>query len=393
VPRIYLSPPHPTRASREFLLDAFDSNWIAPLGPHVDAFEREFAAAVSMPHAVALSSGTAALHLALEILGIGGGDEVLTSTLTFAATANVVSYVGATPVFVDCDRQTWTLDPGLLGEELDRRERAGKLPKALIAVDLYGQCCDYDRIRPVCDHFGVTLIEDAAEALGATYRGRPAGSFGVCAAFSFNGNKIITTSGGGMLVSSDRRLIERARFLSTQARDPAPHYQHSEIGYNYRLSNLLAAVGRGQLQELDLRLKQRRANNEFYRRVLEAVPGVGFMPEAPYGRSNCWLTCITVDPRELGVDREQIRVHLESLDIEARPVWKPMHLQPVFSGCRVAGGAVSEDLFARGLCLPSGSSLTNEDRVRVVRGIFSTPGIRVPAGTLTAAEGFATEEA
>jgi pyridoxal phosphate-dependent aminotransferase EpsN len=375
--RLYLSPPDVRGSERDLLLDAFDSGWIAPLGPHVDAFEREFAAALAMPHAVALSSGTAALHLALKILGVGPGDEVITSTLTFAATANAIAYVGARPVFVDVDRPTWTMSPALLEEELAACAGGGKLPKAVIPVDLYGQCADYGRIEDLCAAHGVPIIEDAAEALGATAYGRSAGSFGECAAFSFNGNKIITTSGGGMLVSKRKDIIDRARFLATQARDPAPHYHHSTIGYNYRLSNLLAAVGRGQLQTLADRVAARRGHNAFYRKALADAPGIGFMPEAPYGACTFWLTCITVDENILGVGREAIRSHLEAQDIEARPVWKPMHLQPVFSGCRSRGGDTAAGLFEHGLCLPSGSNLTEEDRRRVVRALLATPGIRL----------------
>ena len=292
--RIYLSPPHMGPAERELLLDAFDSNWIAPLGPHVDAFEREFCETVGVPHAAALSSGTAALHLALLMLGVGPGDEVLVSTFTFAATANAVTYLGAKPVFIDSDRETWNMDPGLLEEELAGCARRGKLPKAVIAVDLYGQCADYDRILAACGRYGVPLVEDAAEALGATYKGKPAGSFGAAAAFSFNGNKIITTSGGGMLVSRDAGLVERARYLSQQARDPAPHYQHSTIGYNYRMSNLLAAVGRGQLKVLEDRVSRKREIFRYYKSTLGGVPGLSFMPEAGYGCSNRWLTCMLV---------------------------------------------------------------------------------------------------
>ncbi|MHB8872428.1 MAG: DegT/DnrJ/EryC1/StrS family aminotransferase [Myxococcaceae bacterium] len=368
--RIYLSPPHMGEHERTLLTEAFDSNWIAPLGPHVDAFERELAAKVGVPHAAALSSGTGALHLALQILGVGAGDEVLVSTLTFSASANPVSYIGARPAFIDCARESWTLDPGLLAEELEACAKHGKLPKAVIAVDLYGQCADYEPIRAACARYDVPLIEDAAEALGATYKGRSAGSFGAMGVFSFNGNKIITTSGGGMLVSERKDWIDRARFLATQARDPAPHYEHSQIGYNYRLSNLLAAVGRGQLRVLDPRVEQRRANNAFYRKALD-VPGIDFMPEAPYGRSNGWLTCLTIDSRAFGATREDIRTHLESLDIECRPVWKPMHLQPVFAGCRVRGGDIARDLFERGLCLPSGSSLTMIERNRVAAEVLS----------------------
>jgi dTDP-4-amino-4,6-dideoxygalactose transaminase len=356
---------------RRLLLEAFDSNWIAPVGPHLDLFEKEFAERLCVEGAVALTSGTAALHLALHIVGVRKGDEVLTSTLTFAATANAVTYLGARPVFIDSSAKTWTMDPDLLAEELAACAERGRLPKAVLAVDLYGQCADYDRIAAACEHYEVPLIEDAAEALGATYGGQPAGCFGVMAAFSFNGNKIVTSGGGGMLVSNRTEWIERARHLSTQARDPAPHYQHSEVGFNYRMSNLLAAVGLGQLRGLDWHLAHRRANHAFYRRYLQYLPGIDVMPEAPYGRSNCWLTAVTVSPRRFGATREELRRHLDLSNIESRPVWKPMHMQPAFAGCRIRGGAVSEALFERGLCLPSGSSLTQKDRLRVLGAIES----------------------
>jgi dTDP-4-amino-4,6-dideoxygalactose transaminase len=367
--RIYLSPPDLGPLERELLLDAFDSGWAAPLGPHVDAFEREVAEAVGVPHAVALSSGTAGLHLALAVLGVGRGDMVLTSTLTFAATAYAITYVGAIPVFIDASPATWTMDPGLLEEEIAARMRTGRKPAAVLAVDLYGQCCDYDHIAAVCEQYEIPLIEDAAEALGASYRTRPAGGFGTCAVFSFNGNKIITTSGGGMLVSHDQTLVERSRHLATQARDPAPHYEHSEIGFNYRMSNLLAAVGRGQLAQLPQKVERRRAIRRAYENAFDRWPGVEFLPEAGYGRSNAWLTCITVDPRRLATTSEGIRRHLESRNIESRPVWKPMHLQPVFRGCDVRGGAVSARLFERGLCLPSGSGMSAGDQAAVIDAI------------------------
>lgn len=364
--RIYLSPPHMGPDERSLLLDAFDSNWIAPLGPHVEAFERELAARVAVPHAAALSSGTAALHLALQLLGVGRGDDVVVSSLTFAASANPVTYLGARPVFLDSETKTWNLDPDLLDEELAHRRRTGQpLPKAVIAVDLYGQCADYTRLVPICERYGVTLIEDAAEALGATWSGKPAGSFGTLSVFSFNGNKIITTSGGGMLVGHDKGLIDQARFLATQARDPAPHYQHSHIGYNYRLSNLLAAVGRGQLRVLDERIAARRRNRAFYERAFAEVPGIRFMPIAAEGAWNGWLTVAVIDPKAFGATREQIRLTLEQQNIESRPVWKPMHLQPVFAECPMRGGAVSGAIFEDGLCLPSGSSLTSADLERV----------------------------
>ena len=353
----------------DLVRETFESNWIAPLGPQVDAFEREFAATVEVPHAAALSSGTAGLHLALELIGVARGDTVVCPTLTFSATANAITYVGAEPVFVDSNHATWNLDPELLREEFETAARSGTQHAAVIAVDLYGQCADYGRIVDVCEEYGVPLIEDAAEGLGATCDGRPAGGFGRCGVFSFNGNKIITTSGGGMLVADDEELVARARYLATQARDPAPHYQHSAIGYNYRMSNVLAAIGRGQLRVLDDRVTARRTNFDHYRRALGDLPGVEFMPEAPYGRCTRWLTCLTIDPGVAGVTRDDIRLALEDEDIEARPVWKPMHLQPVFQGCRVRGGDVASRLFDHGLCLPSGSSLTEEDRNRVI-GIF-----------------------
>ena len=367
--RIYLSPPDVGPEERELLLDAFDSGWIAPLGPHVDAFERELAAAVGVPYAVALSSGTAALHLGLQILGVGRGDEVITSTLTFAATANAICYQAASPVFLDVSRDTWNLDPDLLEEELASRNRRNRLPAAVVPVDLYGQCADYARISTICERFGVPVLEDAAEALGASCGSRRAGAFGDCAAFSFNGNKIITTSGGGMLVSHRRDIAERARHLSTQARQPAAHYEHEEVGFNYRMSNLLAAVGRGQLARLEQKVARRRGIKLAYRAALGGHAGVSFMPEAPYGHSNAWLTVVTIDAAAFGTDREAIRLHLESRNVESRPVWKPMHMQPVFRSCEVRGGDVAGQLFRDGLCLPSGSSLTDEQQRFVIAGI------------------------
>ena len=352
--------------------DAIESNWIAPLGPHVDAFEREMAARLDVPHALALSSGTAGLHLALEVLGVRAGDEVWMSTLTFAATANAATYVGAKPVFVDSDAASWNMDPALLASALDA---APTKPKAVIAVDLYGQCADLEPILAACKRHGIPLVEDAAEALGATYHGRPAGSFGDLSILSFNGNKIITTSGGGMLLGRSKELLERARYLSTQARSPARHYEHEAIGYNYRLSNLLAAVGRAQLADLDRRVAARRATNAAYRAALADLPGWTFMPEAPGSLSTFWLTCATVEPTR-GVDRDVLIDKLAAEDIEARPVWKPMHLQPVFAGARSIGGAVAARLFEHGICLPSGSNLTAADRTRVIDIIRGAYGAR-----------------
>jgi dTDP-4-amino-4,6-dideoxygalactose transaminase len=374
--RIFLSPPDVGADERALLLDAFDSNWIAPLGPHVDAFEAEFAAHVGASHAVALSSGTAALHLALLLHGVGPGDRVLCPTMTFVATANAIRYVGAEPVFVDADA-SWNLDPGLVEAELARAAAAGQPYAALVTVDLYGRCCDYDELEAIATRHEVPLVEDAAEALGATYGGRSAGTFGDVGVFSFNGNKIITTSGGGMLVTEDGGVADRARYLATQAREPAPHYEHVEVGFNYRLSNLLAAVGRAQLRGLAGKVARRRAIEARYRETLERLPGVRFAPGADgHQEPNGWLTCLTIDARAAGVDREAVRQRLRSAGIEARPVWKPMHLQPLFAGSRVVGGDVSRRLFDDGLCLPSGSSLTDADQDEVCALIAAAFGAR-----------------
>lgn len=363
--RIYLSPPDVGEDDKDAIVRAFDGGWIAPLGPEVDAFEAELAAATDREHCAALSSGTAALHLALEVLGVGHESRVLVSSLTFAATANAVRYTGAEPVFVDSDEASWNMDPDLLGEALQSHGPFA----ACVVVDIYGQSAEYDRIAPLCAEAGVPLIEDAAEALGATYRGRQAGAFGEIATLSFNGNKIITTSGGGALVTDNEEWAKRSRWLATQAREPAPHYEHREVGYNYRLSNLLAALGRSQLADLRRRVAIRRDHNQAYREAFADFPGVSFMPQLPEAESTFWLTCLTIEPSEAGVDREQIRLHLESLDIEARPVWKPMHLQPVFAENQVFGGKVSEQLFSNGLCLPSGSTLSAADRDQVITAV------------------------
>lgn len=364
--RIYLSPPHMSPMERRLLLDAFDSNWIAPVGPHIDALEQEFASYLGLPATAAVSSGTAALHLALRLIGAGPGDTVLTSTLTFAATANAITYVGAEPVFIDSEPATWNMSADRLEAALRDAARQGSMPKAVLVVDLYGQCADYEAIEDLCHRHHIPLIEDAAEALGACYAGRHAGTFGRIGCFSLNGNKIITAGGGGMLVAHDAELCEQARFLATQARDPAPHYQHSQIGHNYRMSNLLAAVARGQLRVLDDRVRQRRANYERYRQALGDLPGLAFMPEPVTCHSTRWLTCITIDPRHAGTTRNRILEALSRHNIEARPVWKPLHRQPVFARCRSYGGQVAEALFATGLCLPSGSNLTREQQQRVV---------------------------
>lgn len=367
--RIYLSPPHLSGLEAQFLQEALESGWIAPLGPQVEAFEREFAEVVGARHALALSSGTAAIHLALILAGVGPGDEVVVSTLTFAASAFPVLYLGARPVFIDSERTSWNMDPALLAEFLDKRARRGKLPKAVVLVHLYGQSADIDAIQALCQEYGVALIEDAAEALGSTYMGKSPGTFGLAGIFSFNGNKIITTSGGGMLVSHDEGFIAHARKLATQAREPVPWYEHREVGYNYRMSNLLAAVGRAQLRTLEERVQARRRIYERYVAGLSDLPGIDFQPEAPWGRHTRWLSVMLVDEKAFGLGPEGIRQALEARGIETRPVWKPLHLQPIFQEAERVGGKVAEELFARGLCLPSGSSLTLEEQDRVIESI------------------------
>jgi len=368
-PRIYLSSPHMGSDELALVQETFASNWIAPLGPQVDAFEREFAERAGTRHAAALSSGTAALHLAMRWLKLQPGDEVICSSLTFSASVNPVIYERATPVFVDCDERSWNMDPARLAEAIADALKRGRKPKAVILVHLYGQSADLDPIVALCAQHGVPLVEDAAEALGASYKGKAPGSFGLCGIHSFNGNKIITTSGGGMLVGNHAELIGKARFWATQARDPAPHYQHSEVGFNYRMSNVLAAIGRGQLRVLEQRVEARRRNCAFYQEAFKDLPGMTFMPEAGYGRCTRWLTCVTIDPEGAGTDREKVRLALEKDNIEARPVWKPMHLQPIFAGARCHGGAVAERLFRDGLCLPSGSNLTDSDLRRVAEAV------------------------
>ena len=371
MPRLYLSPPDVGSAEVVFVLEAFESNWVAPVGPQLDAFEREFAELVGSRHAVAVSSGTAALHLALRLAGVGPGDEVLCSTLTFIASAAPITYLGAKPVFIDSETRSWNMDPALACEVIERKAKAGRAPKALVLVHLYGQSADIAPIKACCERHGVKLIEDAAEALGASYGETSPGSHGLFGIHSFNGNKIITTSGGGMLVTDDAGLAQQARFLATQARDPAPHYQHSTIGYNYRLSNISAAIGRGQLLRLAGKVSRRRDHYRAYAKALAASPGVVMQPEAPWGQSTHWLSCLTIDPAQAGASAEAVRLALEKLDIEARPIWKPLHLQPVFAAAEYHGGAVAAGLFAQGLCLPSGSAMSEADRERVIAGVKS----------------------
>ena len=375
--RIYLSPPHMSGLEQQYVQAAFDTNWIAPLGPNVDVFEQEICQITGAKHALALTSGTAALHLALIVLGIHSGDEVVVSTLTFSASVNPIIYQGATPIFIDSEPQSWNMAPHLLADFLFARAQKNRLPKALVLVHLYGQSANIAPILELCHQYNILLIEDAAEALGATYQDKTPGTFGALGFYSFNGNKIITTSGGGMLVSDNQGWIDHARKLSTQAREPAPHYQHNEIGYNYRMSNILAGVGRGQLQVLEDRVQKRRENFEYYQEALANLPGVQFMPEAVWGRHTRWLTALTIDPHQFGVDREAVRLALEAENIEARPVWKPMHLQPIFAAYESIGGAISEQIFTNGLCLPSGSDLTEEDLLRIVTIIRNLAGSNV----------------
>ena len=370
--RIYLSPPAVLGDEEERLVAALRSNWIAPLGPEVDGLEADLAERVGVDHALALSSGTAAIHLALIAMGVTAGDVVIVPSFTFIGSVNPVVYIGAEPWFVDSEPESWNLDPMLVREALEAAHAEGRRVGAVIPVDLLGQCVDYAPLEEVCNEFGVPIFEDAAEALGATYKGRAAGSFGRAAALSFNGNKIITTSGGGALVSDDSDLIERCRHLSTQAREPVLHYEHRDIGYNYRLSNLLAALGRAQLATLDVRVSARRALFDTYEDRLGDLDCVDFMPEAAFGTSNRWLTAMTVNPAKAGATNLDIIAALAVDNIEARPVWKPMHLQPVFAGTRMFGGGVCDRLFGTGLCLPSGTEMSDDDINRVVDGVRAT---------------------
>jgi pyridoxal phosphate-dependent aminotransferase EpsN len=364
--RIFLSAPHLTGGEMAYIQEAFDDNWIGPLGPHVEAFEQQLIDIVGTKRALAVSSGTAAIHLALRLLGIGEGDLVLASSFTFIGSVAPLTYVGAEPWFVDSNEETWNMDPNSLADAIDQAAAAGRKPKAAIVVDIVGQCADYDPIIEICADAGIPIIEDAAEALGATYRGRAAGSFGKVGILSFNGNKILTTSTGGAMLSNDDALIDEAFFLATQARDPAPHYEHSTTGYNYRMSSLLAAFGRAQLESLHERVDIRREIFERYHAALADRDGLEFMPEAEYGRSNRWLTALTIDPARFGHSRDDVMHLLANHNIESRPVWKPMHMQPVFASASHTGGKVSERLFRDGLCLPSSSSMRPEQQDRVI---------------------------
>lgn len=365
--RIFLSPPHMCGREQEMVAQAFADNYIAPVGPHINAFEQEFQNYINGGYAAAVTSGTAALHLALELSGVGPGDEVICSDFTFIASVVSAVHLGARPIFIDADPATWNLDPTLLAEFLATRESLGKMPKALILVHIMGQAADLDPVVELCEKHNITLIEDAAESLGAIYKGRHPGTYGRFGAFSFNGNKIITTGGGGMLLCRDETDMQRAKHLATQARDPAPHYEHSAVGYNFRMSNVLAGIGRGQLTVLPERVEQKHAIYEKYVERLGDMEMISFMPEAEYGRACRWLTCALFGhDDESGYDlRERVRLALEDDNIESRPLWKPMHMQPVFRDAEFVGGGVGNELFQRGLCLPSGTALTDSDLDRI----------------------------
>ncbi|MDQ2771581.1 MAG: DegT/DnrJ/EryC1/StrS family aminotransferase [Bacteroidota bacterium] len=379
--RLYLSPPHLGRHELNYVHKAIEDNWVAPAGPNITGFEADICAAVGVPYCVALNSGTAAIHLGLLLLGVGAGDEVLCPSFTFVATANPILYLGATPVFVDSEADTWNLCPVRLREAIEDRIAQGKKPKALILVHLYGMPAKLPKILALAREFDIPMLEDAAEALGSEWEQQPLGGFGRLGVFSFNGNKILTTSGGGALVTYDRALAERARFLATQAKDDAPHYQHSEVGYNYRLSNILAGIGRGQMELLPERVKRRRQIFDWYREHLAGLPGLGvaLAPEPVDSRSNRWLTTILLaspDPENHAPapTPETLRRHLETRNIESRPLWKPLHLQPLFAQAPMYGGEVCADLFARGLCLPSGTAMTDGDLRRVKEALAEALG-------------------
>lgn len=372
--KIWLSSPHLSGHEQKYVQEAFATNWVAPLGPNVNGFEEDLCSYIGVAHAAALSSGTAALHLALVMLGVGAGDVVLCQSFTFAASANPIVYLGATPVLVDSETHTWNLCPDALETAIKDQKKQGKQIKALIAVHLYGMPAQLHEILDICNRYDIPLIEDAAEALGSTYAGKKLGSFGKLNVLSFNGNKIITTSGGGALLSDDEQFIQKSKFLATQARDDAPHYQHSEIGYNYRLSNICAGIGRGQMEVIEERVAQRRANFDYYVKSLSFIEGISFQPEAAGSFSNRWLSCVIIDPLQTGgISREDVRLALAAKNIEARPLWKPMHLQPVFEKAPFYGENVAENLFDHGLCLPSGSNLTPNELaqiVEVIQGCF-----------------------
>jgi len=368
--RILLSVPHMGGAEESFVREAFASNWLSTVGPNITAFEEEFSQLIGLP-AVAVGSGTAAIHLGLRLLGVGSGDEVFCPTLTFVASVNPVVYQGARPVFLDSERKSWNLDPCVLEDALKDRAAKNRLPRAVIVVDLFGQCADMDAILELCSRYEVPVLEDAAEALGASYKGRPAGSFGDVAAFSFNGNKIITTTGGGMLVAQRPDWITKARFWSTQARDEGIAYHHTEMGYNYRMSNVLAGIGQGQLRVLGERVHRRREIAFRYRDAFSDLTGIELMPQAQHGLHTNWLSCFLIDEDSFGVSRDELILALDEANIESRPIWKPMHLQPLYRDADIYGGSVAEDLSNRGICLPSSSSMTDDEQVRVIDAVCS----------------------
>jgi dTDP-4-amino-4,6-dideoxygalactose transaminase len=372
--KIWLSSPHMGGAEQKYVREAFDSNWIAPLGANVDGFEDDLVRYTGAKAASALTTGTAAIHLALYILGVGPGDEALASSFTFAATVNPIRYLGATPILIDSEPETWNMCPKILEKAITDRIRKGKKPKAIIPVHLYGMPAKIDEIMAVANNFGIPVVEDAAEALGSCYNGKFAGTFGTIGIFSFNGNKIITTSGGGAIISNDKEIVAHARFLSSQARDNAPHYQHSTLGYNYRMSNVCAGIGRGQMEVLDKHIALRRENYRYYKTHLGDIDGITFQDEPNSNFfSNYWLTAILIDPKETGgVYREDIRKALNADNIDSRPLWKPMHLQPLYRDIPYYGGRISEGLFENGLCLPSGSNLADFERERIVNVILKT---------------------
>lgn len=373
---IFLSSPHLSGNERKYIDEALRTNWIAPLGPNVDAFEKEIACYIGANEAVAVSSGTAAIHLALSLLNVKRGDKVFCSSLTFVASANPIIYLGAEPIFIDSEPDSWNMSPQALENALIDASYQGKLPKAVIVVNLYGQSAKMDEILSICDQYGVPIVEDAAESLGSTYKGKASGSFGKFGVFSFNGNKIITTSGGGMIISNDVEALKKARFLATQARDPAPHYQHSEMGFNYRMSNILAGIGRAQLEILEERVDARRLIFERYYKELSPIPEIQFMPELENTRSNRWLTTLTINEDEAGVSVKSVIESMAEENIEARPVWKPLHMQPLFEGNRYYPHSenenISEQLFMTGICLPSGSNMTIDEQMRVINCFKNT---------------------
>lgn len=370
--KIWLSSPHMGGQEQENVMDAFQTNWIAPLGPHVDGFEKDLSDYTGSHAVAALSSGTAALHLALILAGVKAGDEVLCASFTFSASANPIVYCGASPVFVDSEKDTWNIDPELLEKAILERMKLGKRISAAVIVHLYGMPARIAEISSILSRYGIPMIEDAAESLGSLYAGKHTGTFGMLGILSFNGNKIITTSGGGALIGNDDALISQARFLATQARDAAPHYQHSHIGYNYRMSNVCAAIGRGQMKVLEDRIAARRENYKFYQEILSNVPGITFQPEMNGSFSNRWLTAIVIDSKKAGINREDLRKAFDAENIESRPLWKPMHLQPVFADCPTYLNGVSEELFNNGLCLPSGSNLSTQEKERISDVLYSS---------------------